>query len=67
MYTEEQLLQAIKYACEYQKAYDYQTAGGILIKDNFTTQEDVIKLLDELSNDTLANSEIDLKDIFDQI
>lgn len=33
MYTEDQLRQAIKYACECQKFADYQMAGNLLIND----------------------------------
>lgn len=64
-YTEAELLQAIKYACEYQKATDYQTAGSLLIVDESELKANSILLLDELSNDTNAFFEIELKDIFE--
>ena len=62
-YTEKQVRQAIKYACEYQKTTDYQTAGNILLQEDCTERE--IKLLDELAGDSIAANEIELKDIFD--
>lgn len=64
-YTEEELLKAMKYACEYQKATDYQTAGKLLIVDESELPANAILLLDELNSDAIAFSEIDLKDIFD--
>ncbi|HZY40122.1 MAG TPA: hypothetical protein VFE53_25895 [Mucilaginibacter sp.] len=64
-YTEEELLKAMKYACEYQKATDYQTAGKLLIVDESELSANSILLLDELSSDAIAFSEIALKDIFD--
>jgi hypothetical protein len=63
-YTEEELLKAIKYACECQKATDYQTAGKLLIVEESELPANSILLLDELSGDTIAFSEIDLQDIF---
>lgn len=63
-YTESELLKAIKYACEYQKGIDYQTAGGLLIVDESELPANSILLLDELSNNSIAASEIELKDIF---
>jgi hypothetical protein len=64
-YTEEELLKAIEYACEYQKATDYQTAGKLLIVDESELPANAILLLDELSSDAIAFSEIDLKAIFE--
>jgi len=63
-YTEAELLQAIEYACEYQKACDYQTAGRLLIVDENELPGNAILLLDDLSDDNNAFSEIELKDIF---
>lgn len=64
MYTEAELLQAIKYACEYQKAADYQIAGRLLIVDDSDLIENSVKLLDDLANENNAFAEIELKDIF---
>jgi hypothetical protein len=64
-YTEAELLKAIKYACEYQKATDYQTAGRLLIVDDSELKANSILLLDELASDTNAASEIKVKDIFE--
>ena len=65
-YTEDQLLKAIEYACSYQKAHDYQTAGKFLIVDESDLKVNSILLLDNLANDDIAFSEIDISDIFDQ-
>lgn len=63
-YTEAELLKAVEYACEYQKACDYQTAGRLLIVDGSEVPANAILLLDELSGDENAFPEIELKDIF---
>lgn len=63
-YTEAELMQAIKYACEYQKACDYQIAGKLLIVDKSELQANSVLLLNELTSDKNAFSEIELKDIF---
>jgi hypothetical protein len=64
-YTEEELLAAIKYACEYQKATDYQTGGILLIVDQTELKANIENLLYELCDtDKTAHDEIELSDIF---
>jgi hypothetical protein len=64
-YTEEDLLKAIKYACEYQKATDYQTAGLHLIVDETELKGNIEILLNELCDtDKTAHNEIEISDIF---
>ena len=63
-YTEKELLKAIEYACNYQKACDYQSAGHFLIEDEPKIEE----LLDELSDtDKNSASEITLEEIHEYI
>jgi hypothetical protein len=64
-YTEAELFKAIRYACEYQKGADYQTAGRLLIVDDSELKANSILVLDELARNTNAFSEIELKDIFE--
>lgn len=66
LYTEAELLMAIKYACEYQKATDYQTVGALLIcEDQRELEENLLKVLDALADGKIiSNEEIDLRDIF---
>lgn len=63
-YTEAEVLQAIEYACQYQKATDYQTAGNLLIVDDADLKDNSIILLDQLSSEDIAHKEINLADIF---
>lgn len=65
IYTEAELLKAIEYACQYQKACDYQTAGRFLIVDDSELHPNSVLLLDELCTDESAFSEIEIKDIFE--
>lgn len=65
-YTEEQVEQVIKYACEYQKAECYQHVGGILLEDDYETTDSDIKCLDYLANNEIVDHEIDLEEIFDK-
>jgi len=65
MYTEKDLLAAIKYACEYQKATDYQIAGLHLIVDETDLKANIENLLNELCDtDKTAYNDIQLSDIF---
>lgn len=43
LYTKEQLLKAIQFALEYQKATDYQEIGKILMDDNYNADTSDIK------------------------
>jgi hypothetical protein len=63
-YTEAEILKAMEYACEYQKALDYQAAGKLLMVESNQLTDNSILLLDELSNNKTAISEINLGDIF---
>ena len=64
-YTEQDLRAAIKYACEYQKATDYQTAGQHLIVDEADLKANIESLLNELCDtDKTAYDEIEISDIF---
>jgi isocitrate/isopropylmalate dehydrogenase len=64
-YTEKELLKAIEYACGYQKASDYQTAGKLLIVDKSDLQQNIETLLNELaSTNENVHKEIELRDIF---
>jgi hypothetical protein len=64
-YTEEDILAAIKYACEYQKAADYQTAGKHLIVDEVDLKANIENLLNELCDtDKTAHDEIEISDVF---
>lgn len=69
--TEEQLLKAVEYGCNYQKACDFQTAGHYLL-EKFETVKDadmaISKALDELY-DTNTNSakEISIEEVNDYI
>jgi hypothetical protein len=49
-YTQEELLKAIEYACNTQKAQDYQDAGNHLIVDDSELKTGAIQLLDLLSD-----------------
>jgi len=56
-YTEKELLKAVEYGCNYQKASDYQTAGHFLLEEFKTVSNadiEIGKLLDELY-DTNSN------------
>lgn len=64
-YTENELKEAIKYAMQYQKAMDYQTAGRILLGGDKPSTDEMIALLDELATDTVNENDIELDDIFE--
>ncbi len=65
-YTEEQVKQAIKYACEYQMGTDYQNAGQVLLFEGVADDGPEIKAMDILCDErNLAYNEIELKDIFE--
>ena len=63
-YSEEQLLKAIEYACQYQMGCDYQTAGNLLLDDNSDFKSNSLLLMDALSSQETGFSEIKLSDIF---
>ena len=64
-YTEQELLVAIKYACEYQKATDYQTAGCHLNVHEKDLKTNIEILLNDLCDtDNTAHDEIEIADIF---
>lgn len=72
-YTEQELILAVKYACEYQKAEDYQLAGCNLIPlegNSKETDTAIIKVLDELAdceNNEAGNITLeDLHEYFDE-
>lgn len=64
-YTESELKKAIKFACEAQKAADYQSAGILLIVDESSLYHNSKILLDELSSDETVADEIDIDEIFE--
>lgn len=67
LYTKEELLKAVEYACGYQKASDYQMAGHHLIED-VVTDEHCANLLDELHNtDKNSASEISIEDMHEYL
>lgn len=65
--TEQQLLKAVEFACNYQKACDYQTVGHHLL-ENFETVTDadmaITKVLDDLCDtNTNGAKEITIEEI----
>lgn len=68
LYTQEELLKAIGYACGMQKAQDYQDAGNHLIVDQSELKTSVVQLLDLLSDSDNNNSQtITIEEINDYL
>lgn len=67
LFSKEELVKAIDYGCQYQKACDYQLAGSILIRKKKVKKKHIISLLDCLVDLNFTTSEIDIKDVIDYI
>lgn len=59
-YNKKQVKQIIKYAMEYQRGYDYQLIGRILLVNGYNITKNDFELLDLFVKHKTAHDEIDI-------